>query len=138
MSERHQRLPLRAALRCTLRYPNKSNHKRFCLPYSTSTMDLINAQMVKLLAIQDKVAQMATYVAQISPFLAIPDNQAMLNSHDAGSELFQAASSGNVLMVQALLSANRPTSILSRQKAGHRSSLMQKRDTLLLLRSSLL
>jgi hypothetical protein len=38
-------------------------------------MDLINAQMVKLLAIQDNVAQMATYVAQISPFFAIPDNQ---------------------------------------------------------------
>ena len=92
-------------------------------------MDLINAQMVKLLAIHDKVAQMATYVAQISPFLAIPDNQAMLNSHDAGSELFQAASSGNVLMVQALLSATGAQTyinLLPRQKAGHRSSLLQK------------
>jgi hypothetical protein len=86
-------------------------------------MDL-NARMVKLLAIQDNVAQMATYLAQMFQLLAIqdnqptiPDNQPMLNSngagadtaeqnsHDAGSELFQAASSGNALMAQALLSA---------------------------------
>jgi hypothetical protein len=33
------------------------NTKRFCLPYSTFTMDL-NAEMVKLLTIQDNVSQM--------------------------------------------------------------------------------
>jgi hypothetical protein len=58
--ERHQRLSLRAAVRCTLRYPNKSKHKRFCLPYSTFTMDLntqrfclphLNTQMVKVLMV---------------------------------------------------------------------------------------
>jgi hypothetical protein len=34
------------------------NAQRFCLPY-------LNAQMVKLLVIEDNVAQMAKYVAQI-------------------------------------------------------------------------
>jgi hypothetical protein len=86
-------------------------------------MDL-NARMVKLLAIQDNVAQMATYLAQMFQLLAIqdnqptiPDNQPMLNSNgagadtaeqntnSAGSELFQAVSSDNVLIAQPMMSA---------------------------------
>jgi hypothetical protein len=93
------------------------NAQRFCLPY-------LNAQMVKFFPIHDaihNVAQMANYVALMSQLLAIQDNQHTIpecmpnlngvgtdtpeqNSHDAGSELFQAASSGNVSMTQALLS----------------------------------
>jgi hypothetical protein len=77
------------------------NAQFFCLPYSTFTMDL-NAQMSQLLAIQDN---------QPTIPVCMPDSNgtgaddAQQNSHDAGSELFQAASSGNVLMAQALLSA---------------------------------
>ncbi len=44
------------------------NAQRFCLPY-------LNAQMVKLFAIHDNVAQMANYVAQMSQLLAIQNNQ---------------------------------------------------------------
>jgi ankyrin repeat protein len=91
------------------------NATRFCLSY-------LNAEMVKLVVIHDNVAQLANYVAQMSQLLAIQDNQHTIpecmpnsngagadtpeqNSHDDGSELFQAASSGNVSMTQALLSA---------------------------------
>jgi hypothetical protein len=130
------------------------NAQRFCLPYSTFTMDL-NSQMVKLLAIQDNVSQMATYVAQMSQHLAIqdnqptiPDNQPMLNSNGAGADTAEqnshdagSASSGNVLMARALLSATGVCTDLHQSCHDERLDTAlhccKKRDTLLLLRSSL-
>jgi hypothetical protein len=90
------------------------NAQIFGLPY-------LNTQMVELISIDDNVAQIANYVSQMSQLLAIQDNQHAIpvcmpnsngagadtpeqNSHDAGSELFQTASSGNVWMTQAFLS----------------------------------
>jgi len=111
------------------------NAQRFCLPY-------LNAQMVKLFAIHDNVAQLANYVAQMSQLLAIQDNQHTIpecmpnsngagavtpeqNSHDAGSELFQAASSGNVSMTQALLSATGAQSYIDYTDGLGRTSLFK-------------
>jgi hypothetical protein len=111
------------------------NEQRFCSPY-------LNAQMVKLLAIHDNVAQMANYVAQMSQLLAIQDKQHTIlvcmsnsngagadtleqNSHDAGSDLFQAASSGNVSMVQALLSATGAQSYINYTDGHGRTSLFK-------------
>jgi ankyrin repeat protein len=111
------------------------NAQRFCLP------DLI-AQMVKLLVIHDNVAQMANYVAQMSQLHAIRDNQHTIpvclpnlngagadtpeqNSHDAGSELFQAASSGNVSMTEALLSATGTQSYINYTDGHGRTSFFK-------------
>ena len=111
------------------------NAQSFCIP------DLI-AQMAKLLVIQDNVAQMANYVAQMSQLHVIRDNRHTIpvclpnsngagadtpeqNSHDAGSELFQAASSGNVSMAQALLSATGTQSYINYTDGhGHASLLV--------------
>jgi hypothetical protein len=144
-------LPLRAALRCTLRYPNKSRHNRFC----TSTMDLNtqifglpyrNSQMVKLFSIHDNAAQMANYIAQMSQLLAIQDNQHTIpvcmtnsnsagvdtpeqNNHDAGSEMFQVASSGNVSMTQALLSVTGTQSYINYTDGLGRTSFFKTTRT---------
>ena len=111
------------------------NAQRFRIP------DLI-AQMAKLLAIHDNVARMANYVAQMSQLHVIRDNQHTIpvclpnsngagadtpeqNSHDAGSELFQAASSGNVSMAQALLSATGAQSYINYTDGHGRTSLFK-------------
>jgi ankyrin repeat protein len=99
------------------------NAQRFCLPYLT-------------------VAQMANYVSQMSQLLTIQDNQHTIpvcmsnsndtgadtleqNSHDAGSELFQAASTDNVSMTQAFLSATGAQSYIN-YTDGHRHTSLFK------------
>jgi ankyrin repeat protein len=111
------------------------NSQRFCLPY-------LNTQMVKLFAIHDNVTQMVNYVEQMSQLLVIQDNQLTIpvcmphsngagadtpeqNSHDAGSELFQAASSGNVSMTQVLLSATGAQSYINYTDGLGRTSLFK-------------
>jgi ankyrin repeat protein len=111
------------------------NAQIFGLPY-------LNTQMVELFSIHDNVAQIANYVSQMSQLLAIQDNQHTIpvcmpnsngagadtpeqNSHDAGSELFQTASSGNVWMTQAFLSVTGAQSYINYTDGLGRTSLFK-------------